>query len=155
MTGKNLISLCEKIVQEKGFLFIEAVVRGSGSIPVIEVYMDSPNPLTIDDCALVSRELQAVLEETKAAGENFRLDVSSPGIDRSLKYIEQYRKHTGSKFEVVCLEGQEKKKFSGRLKEITGSNLIFELKNGQTDTVPFESIESALVKISFNKGDRQ
>lgn len=150
MNDTIIKTLCEQVVTKNGFLYIDTIVRGHKNAVVIEVFMDSPGVLTIDDCALVSRELDTLLNESLSAGENFRLDVSSPGIDRPLKYLVQFPKNTDRRFDIVYREEENEIKFTGKLKAVEGSNLIFTNKNNQEKTIPYDSVVSAQMQVSFS-----
>ena len=59
------------------------------------VFMDSDSPLSFDRCKEVSRIVEAFLDDKKYLGEDYLLEVSSPGIDRPLKFPRQFIKNIG------------------------------------------------------------
>lgn len=150
MNDKNIKALSEQVVTENGFLYIDTIVRGHKSAVVIEIFMDSPGELTIDDCAKISRIIDEQLIASGDAGENFRLDVSSPGIDRPLKYLAQYQKNLNRKFEVVFKENDAEEKFLGILTRIDGNTLYFINKSKQEKIISYDSIVTAQMQVSFS-----
>ncbi|MBU2493866.1 MAG: hypothetical protein KJ571_14655 [Bacteroidetes bacterium] len=143
--------LQEKIaqtVQKYGCLLVDSVFRGSHSIPVLEIYIDNEQGVTIELCSEISREINEIIESAELLPANFRLDVSSPGVDRPLKFLIQYKKHLNRNFEVVYLIGEEKQIFNGKLKSINGEKLIFESPKSEIE-IDFNSIQTAKVLISF------
>jgi len=80
---------------------------------------------------------------------DFRLDVSSPGIDRPLKFLKQYQKHVNRKFDVSYQSGEEIKKLSGKLAAIEGDYLTF-ISNNKEVIINFNNIEKANVIVSFS-----
>lgn len=73
-------SLIEKIVTGMSFECVDIERSGRG---LLRVFIDSPNGITVDDCALVSNQLTRAFA---VEGVDFdRLEISSPGLDRPLK----------------------------------------------------------------------
>ncbi len=72
---------------------VDIVVRGTEQRPIIEIYLDSREGVTLEHCTDISRELQEYADASDAISGNYRLDVSSPGVDRPLRYLWQYPKH--------------------------------------------------------------
>ena len=143
--------LHEKIaetVQKYGCLLVDVVFRGSHNIPVVEIYIDNEQGVNIELCSEISREINNLIDVEELLAANFRLDVSSPGVDRPLKFLEQYKKHLNRNFEIAYLMGDEKKSLKGKLININGEKLVFE--TGKTENViEFNSIQTAKVLISF------
>jgi ribosome maturation factor RimP len=124
---------------------VDLTVRGSVSRPVIEVYVDSKDGVTSDLCAAISRDIAEVIDSQKMFRSEYRLDVSSPGIDRPLLYDWQYVKHLGRVIEVSTVSGDGP--FVGELREAGGQNIVLLLLDGETQMrLGFESIRSSLVR---------
>jgi len=89
----------EKIVKdwtEDKDIFFVALSIGSGNI--IKVLLDKPEGITIDECVVISRMIEARLNRDE---EDYELQVSSPGLGMPFKVIEQYYKNRGNKIEVI------------------------------------------------------
>jgi len=143
-------SICGEIIRSAGYIFIDAKIRGNKTGRVIEVYADAENPLTIEDCAALSRAINEKFETDLDPAFQYRLDVSSPGADKPLVDIRQYKKHTGRTLQIEYLESDgSKAAMTGVLKEITEGTLHFEIKGKEIRQVEFESIQKAIVTISF------
>jgi len=147
---KQIINLCETVVLEKRFMFIDFVFRGHKNLQIIELYIDSENGVSVEDCAEVSREIRSRIETENLLEGNYRLDVSSPGVERPLKFLEQYKKHINRNFDLrfVDQEGNEKS-IKGKLLKIESDNLLFAAKNEEY-LISFNKITKALVNISFS-----
>lgn len=148
MDKHQIRRIFEETSAKLGYLPIDINVRGSEKIPVIEIFIDSKSGITSDDCALFSREIDSILQVQNVIEGDYRLDVSSPGVSRSLKYIEQYPKHINRNFDIWFVDGEEEKKFAGKLFKIEGNCLYFQAGKNEI-MVNFEKIKKALVKISF------
>src|SRR5664279_4244237 len=72
-------------------------VRGERGTRVIEVFVDSETGVTTELCSSISRAITAAADEEHIVQDGYRLEVSSPGIDRPLRFPWQYAKHVGRK----------------------------------------------------------
>jgi len=107
----------------------------------ITVLVNKPSGITVEECVMISRHIEANLDREK---EDYELNVSSPGLDMPFKVREQYEMNIGRKVEVTDNEG---KKITGILKNVSGEGFEIETektKNGKNK----ESQE-----ISFNFED--
>ncbi len=147
MEKSKILEKFEEIVASEGFLLIDLVIRGDDKLRIIEIFIDGENAVTADDCMRVSRLIEKAIDSENLF-KNYRLDVSSPGVDRPLKYLVQYNKHINRKFDVSYKEDDKIKKITGKLIRIDGNQLIFQEKN-QEIKINFEDIVKAKVLISF------
>jgi ribosome maturation factor RimP len=88
----------------------------------IEVFIDAPSNVTVDQCVSLSRHIEAGLNRDV---EDFELTVSSPGIDQPFKVDGQYRKYLGKEVSVLKKDGI---KIIGKLADFTGDALMIETK---------------------------
>jgi len=147
---ENIYGQIGEIVSSNGFFMIDLVLRGEPKNRVIEVYIDSETNVSADDCARISREIDKVLEEKSLLESGYRLEVSSPGVNRPLKYIKQFPKHVERKFDVSYRESGSIKKFTGTLKIVEGNYLVFIKSNREELKIDFSDIIKAKVIISFS-----
>ncbi len=119
----------------------------------IEIFADGKVNITIDQCAIISRQLENYLETNGYVGEKYTLEVSSPGMDQPLKVREQFEKQTGKNVDVVLKKGA---KITGQLtaydsEKIGVLELVKQKDKTETEvlhTLSFEEIKS--VKKHFN-----
>ena len=138
----------KEIIGKHNCLLIDIVLRGDNNNRIIEVFIDNTNGITTDLCAEINRELNQIIESEELITSKYRLDVSSPGVDRPLKYIEQFQKHINRDFEIDYKLKDEKKKLTGKLIKIENGLLNFDVKGIET-ALKYEDILNAKVKISF------
>lgn len=123
----------------------------------LEVFVDSDSAMTFRKCQRISRFLEAWLDEEQPLGEAYTLNVSSPGVDRPLKFTRQYEKNLGRTLEVTTTEGD---KYKGELRTVTEEGIVLTAKVRRKvgkrkvtvveDTpLAFDLIRKAIVKISF------
>jgi ribosome maturation factor RimP len=121
----------------------------------IMVFLDGKSQnITIDQCAKISRMLEAYLEEEQLVGEKYTLEVSSPGMDQPFKVMEQYFKAVNRSVEVLKKDGV---KYEGVLKNVDETNIQLEItkieKGKILDTqqveIPMSEIKTTKKLITF------
>ena len=119
--------------------------------------MDSDSRLPLEKCQRISRHLEAYLDEEQPLGESYVLEVSSPGVDRPLKFARQYVKNVGRTLEVTTVEGD---RVSGLLTRADAAGIVLEAKVRRQEgkrkrtvveqtSLAYGDIKKAIVKITF------
>ncbi|MDA3859778.1 MAG: hypothetical protein PF445_00990 [Melioribacteraceae bacterium] len=133
--------------EQLGYLFIDIEFRGDDRNRIIEIYIDNDEGIEPSDCVDVSRACGKLIEDEDLIESKYRLDISSPGTDRPLKYLQQYEKNIDRVFELE-FEDQVAEKFEGKLVTVKDDILSFEI-NKKIDQVNFKNIKSAKVIVRF------
>ena len=134
-----LTTLIEPEAKALGFDLVRIKMTGGKSDPTLQIMAERPDTrqLTIDDCAELSRRVSDVLDEKDPIEEAYRLEVSSPGIDRPLtraKDWERFAGHVAQLELVVPLEGR--KRFKGVLAGVEGDEVLLNIEeHGETHTI--------------------
>jgi ribosome maturation factor RimP len=145
MSDLVLKNLLDEIAERNGTHVVDLVFRGERNSQVIELFVDSEAAMTTDQCARISRDALTRIEETNAVTGTFRLVVSSPGIQRPLKFPWQYRKHVGRELILHFGIGAMSRTTSGKLVQVEKDTVVLDTK-GESKTVPFSEISEAIVK---------
>ncbi len=142
-----------KIIKSKGFELVDVeFIKESGNW-YLRYYIDKPGGITLDDCQATSIELSRQLDIVDIIPYSYILEVSSPGIFRSLKKGSDFLNSIGSLVEIVTVEKiAGKKVFTGVLKDF--SNNIATVKSGKTYLIPKEKILTAKLKPKWNEGQK-
>lgn len=146
---ENIIRISNEIAEKLGYFVIDILYRGDNRKKIIEIYVDAEKNVTADDLAEISREINSVLDEKDLIKDSYRLEVSTPGVDRPLKFLQQYPKHINRKFEITYKTGDEVKTITGKLLSIEKEELTF-FSEGKNILVEFKNITTAKVLISFS-----
>ena len=108
---------------------------------LLRVFIDSERGITVEDCARVSNHLTRAFAVDGIDYE--RLEVSSPGLDRPLKRIEDYTRFAGSKASVrLKLPRDGRRRFEGLLAGVEDGAVVLEVE-GQRQAFAFGDIERA------------
>jgi ribosome maturation factor RimP len=91
-------------LEARGFELFELRTGGTKNRPVLEVRIDRQDggTVTIDDCAVASRAIEARLDGSDLVSDRYRLDVSSPGIERPLRGSRDWRRFVGKRATVTA-----------------------------------------------------
>ena len=146
--NEKILSIAQEVTAEKNLLLIDIVLRGNERNRVIEIFIDGEHPVSAETCALVSREIDHIINKDNIIESSYRLDVSTPGVDKPLKYLAQFKKHIERKFEVEYKTGDKTGKFQGKLIDIRDDILVFD--SGREVQIKFNSIIKAIVLVSFS-----
>jgi ribosome maturation factor RimP len=147
--------LIEPAVRELGFDLVRVAMVGGTSDPTLQVMAErrDTRQLNLDDCQAISRKLSDLLDELEAAGKDpieggYRLEVSSPGIDRPLTRLQDFADWAGHEARVELDEpflGQ--KQFRGEIYGISprgdASAVGIYRPDGTISFLPFSSIKKA------------
>src|SRR5947207_9802196 len=96
----RLREIASAAAEALGLVILRLTARGVPSRPVIEVILDGPRLVRVDDCEVVSKILNTAIESEKLAGGNYRLDVLSPGLDEPIIHDYQFQRTIGHLIEV-------------------------------------------------------
>jgi ribosome maturation factor RimP len=146
---EKIYNIVTAILEEKNFFLVDFILRGNPKQRIAEIYIDGGKDVTAEDLAEVSRLISSEIEEKQVTDSLYRLDVSSPGIDRPLKFLKQYPKHINRSFELTYNANDESKKFSGKLIRVDGETLVFLSGNNEL-SINFNNIKKAKVIVSFS-----
>ncbi len=133
-------------IERKGAHCIDLVFRGDRAKQVIEVFIDAEMGITTDLCADVSREISTAIDQGNLLPGPYRLDVSSPGIDRPLRFPWQYRKHQGRRVHVRFREADKEQLVDGTLASVQEDAILVQTKNtAEPILVKFDAIVEARI----------
>lgn len=146
----NKISeIAENTASGLGLFLIETNLRGNEKNRIVEIFVDSEKNVSAEDLAELSRIINGIFEEKMLFKGSYRLDVSTPGVDRPLKYLKQFYKHINRNFEINYRSDTETKNIKARLNNIDGDTLTF--SSGKLlYKINFNDILNAKVQLSFS-----
>ncbi|MCU7810549.1 MAG: ribosome maturation factor RimP [Candidatus Thiodiazotropha sp. (ex Notomyrtea botanica)] len=147
---EKLNSLVRQEVELLGYelVGIEMISQGKGGI-LLRIYIDHADGITLDDCVEVSHQVSGVLDVEDPIKENYRLEVSSPGLDRPLFELAHFERYKGSKVRVKTQSKIENRhRFTGVLGGVEENQVLIE-EDGTLYRIPIELIDSARVVPEF------
>lgn len=139
ITVEDLTALIEGHIEGTDAFLVEVVVKPGNAI---RVHLDTPEGISIEECAELSRFLNESLDRDV---EDYSLEVSSPGLGGAFRVKQQYEKNEGREIEVLHRDGTRVK---GTLESVSDSGIVLKVK-GQQKEIGFEQIKTAKAIIEF------
>jgi len=160
-TGQDarVAAIIAPVAEDLGLRLVRVRLYDNNGLTLQIMAERSDGSMTVGECEALSKAISPVLDVEDPVPQAYNLEVSSPGIDRPLKFPRQYKKNVGRKMDVQTIEGE---KYSGQLIQVTETGIILEykvrIKEGKkkrTEVIQtpltFENIKKAIVKFSFSK----
>lgn len=97
----------------------------TGNSSILRIYIDAENGVSLDQCAQASRELGAILDVEDFSANPYRLEVSSPGVERPLFRLEHYAKQVGKRASIRLRvpDPSGRRRFKGVIAAVEGSTI--------------------------------
>ena len=140
--------LIQPIIDANNFELVDVEFVKEGSEWYLRVYIDKDGGITVDDCEVVSRAFNEILDREDYIQEQYIFEVSSPGLLRPLKNEKDYQRSIGKKIDIKLFKAVEKcKEFTGILKEYNDDTITLEFDD-KTQQV-FERTNLAMIRLAF------
>jgi ribosome maturation factor RimP len=157
---EHVRALAARVAGDYGLDIFDIQFRREAGGMVLRVQIDRPGPaataeecVSVDDCARVSRDLSAVLDVDDVVPIAYTLEVSSPGLDRPLRGLDDYRRFAGRRAKLVmraAVDGQTY--FKGRLGGVADNAagaVLIDADDGRRHLVPVDIITRANLEVEF------
>lgn len=142
---QRLLELIEPIVRSEGLILVELQNRPEHSGFVLRLFVDRPGGgVTLDECTLVSRQISDLLDVEDLINGAFRLEVSSPGLERRLKSRREYELFAGrtAKLVIEPEQGDSREIIFGKLMGLQGDDVLVEVDE-RVRAVPLGQVAKA------------
>ncbi|MES2983662.1 MAG: ribosome maturation factor RimP [Pseudomonadota bacterium] len=142
--NEQIYALVEPTLTGMGFVLVQVKVMDGKKSQTLQIMAERPDgSMSLDDCAAISRQISAVMDVEDVISDAYRLEVSSPGIDRPLVKLADYTTYIGHAVKAeTALPVDGRKRFAGAIKAVEGSNVILTV-DGKDYSLPFIDIQSA------------
>ena len=139
-----MAELIEPTLNDMGFELVRVLLHGNQR-PTLQVMAERADraPMTVEHCAEISRAVSAVLDVADPIASAYRLEVTSPGLDRPLTRRADFDRFRGFEARVeteVPIEGR--RRFRGRLLGLVDDQLRLQLEGGE-QAIPYDGIKRA------------
>jgi len=112
----SLVALIEPLLGQLGYELVDLEYFAGSRSAQLRVYIEHEGGVTIDDCERVSREISALLDVRNPITSSYRLEVSSPGLDRVLRKPQDFERFVGSIIRAELRQPRDgRRRFQGKL----------------------------------------
>ncbi len=137
-------ALAAPLAESLGLALVQVLYRREAAGWVLRLLVERPGgAVCVEDCGRVSRELSVLLDVEDVVPSAYRLEVSSPGLDRPLVSLADYARFLGREVTLRTHAPQDgRRNYRGRLVAVEGEQLTLEV-DGQRHTLTFASVARA------------
>jgi ribosome maturation factor RimP len=140
----RLVGLLEPLVEALGYELVLLEFNAHRGSALVRLFIDAPGGITLGDCEKVSREVEGRLDVDDPIPQNYRLEVSSPGLDRPLVKPGHFERFAGSVARVqLNMPRDGRRKFEGVLRGLRSENVVLETADAGTVELALGNIERA------------
>ena len=141
--------ILQPIVDANGFELVDVEYVKEGGTWYLRAYIDKPGGITVDDCELVSRAANEILDEKDFVEDSYVFEVSSPGLGRPLKKEKDFARSIGEEVEVRTFRPiNRQKEFIGILCAYDKEIVTIELEDEEKMQINRSDI--ALIRLAFD-----
>ncbi len=149
-TRIRIREIIEPLINSLGITVDHVEFSKMGGKGLLRVYIDKEGGVTLDNCEQVSREIEAVLDVEDPIPYSYVLEVSSPGLDRPLKQLNDFKKNMGKTARVVTFEPIDRQTFFiGRIVGVTDDEISLLLPKDRKIVVPYKNISKARLEVEL------
>jgi ribosome maturation factor RimP len=154
---EHIRAIAERVAAARGLEIWDIQSRRETGGHVVRVFIDRPGPsatpddsVSVEDCEQVNREIGTILDVEDPLPFSYTLEVSSPGLDRPLRNLAEYKRFAGRLAKIVVSEPvNNQKAFEGRLSGVDGDVVLLESPNGRLHKLPMRLITRGRLEVEF------
>lgn len=140
--------LLEKIILDLGYDLYDVRYEKEGKDYYLRIIIDKPEGIDINDCEIVNNAINDILDKADYIKDQYFLEVSSPGLERTLRKEKHFLSQIGNEISVKLFKPINKQKeLIGTLEEYNNDELTIKVNN---ETIKIELKDIALAKTIFN-----
>ncbi|MGO0122991.1 ribosome maturation factor RimP [Desulfothermobacter acidiphilus] len=141
--AETVARLAQPLVERLGLELVEVEYRKEGGRWILRVFIDKPGGVTLDDCEALSELLGELLDQEDPIPHAYFLEVSSPGVERPLKKVDDFKRFVGHEIRVSTLTPvQGRRRFTGELLSADEEAIRLRTETGEV-TLPHRLIAKA------------
>ncbi len=128
---RRLADIIQPVIEGMGFELVRVRLMGS-KYSTVQIMVERPDGgIEVDECAEISNEISALLDIEDPIGENYTLEVSSPGIDRPLTRLKDFATWEGYEAKIETIELIDgRRRFKGKLAGVTDDEVLVNIEEG-------------------------
>lgn len=130
----------KNVVESMGLSLYDIATVSEFGATIYRVMIDSEDGVSLDKCGEVTRIISPLLDVTAPVSGDYRLEVSSPGIERKLKNLGHFQKSIGEKVKAVLISNEVLK---GELIKVEGNKITIKDEQVGEQTIPYDEITKA------------
>jgi ribosome maturation factor RimP len=148
-TIDKVFAVADPILTNAGMELVDVEYRREARGWVLRLFIDKEGGVTVDDCTRISQEVGRVLDVEDFILTAYVLEVSSPGLNRTLKREKDFMKYRDHLIRVKTLEPIEnRRQFKGKLLSVSENRIQMEV-DGKNYEIPLPNVAKANLEFEF------
>jgi len=145
---ETLKKLLMPVLENADVYLVDMELRGKPNSQVLSIYIDTEDGITLQQIANITREFEGILDLEDPIRGRYRLDISSPGINRPLTEVWQFKKNIGRNLRVTYSTEDKISERVGTLIRVEDQNIWLEEKNNEVK-ISLKEIKKAIIKLNW------
>lgn len=149
---ENIRRIANEAAKSGGVEFVHAEILGTKQNLIVRVYIDKPGGVNLEDCSVVSKRMETVLDADDFIPSAYLLEVSSPGLERELYSIADFERFIGQRIKVKLenpVDGQ--KVFIGNITAVQNGEIVIEEKTRGAVSFPHSGVVKANLRVDLEQ----
>ncbi len=147
-TCEKVAQIVEPAIEAEGYELVDIELKGGPGSRTLRLFIDRPNVgITVDDCSLISRLVNPLLDVEDVVEGRYFLEVSSPGVNRRVRKEKDFERFAGDTVRIETLSPVDgRRKFTGTIEGVEKGEVLVRTgssKSGRTYRIPLEVIGRA------------
>lgn len=146
---ENIRSLILPELEQEDVELVDIELKGKYGSQVLRIFVDTPNGISLDRCADLSRMISDVLDIKDPINSKYTLEVSSPGLNRPLKSLRDFQRKLGNRVRIIYFENERTQTIEGVIENIDQDRGV-KINNGTyTISIALDKIRKAKIILKW------
>lgn len=143
-------ALLAPVAAQEGFELVAVETAGTKKVPVIRIFLDREGGIDIDAIVEANRWISQAIDEADIMLGSYTLEVSSPGVDRPITKLSDFKRFVGESVTVKTMPIEGRRTFTGAIVAVEGEEVVLNIGGG-TVHVPYSAVRKAhlMGKVDF------
>ena len=149
----KILALAEDLLSNLGYELVDLDFSQNDDGSLLRLYIDKEGGINLDDCTHVSRMFGALLDVEDPIAGRYNLEISSPGLNRPLRRVQDFRAQIGETVKVTLVRPLDgRRRFKGVLQAVSEDPLTLTVEvDGEAYIVPLD--ESSRCNLVYKFGN--
>ena len=148
--SQNVNETIEPLLDSLGIELVELQLQQHKDRWLVRIFVDSDIGISLEDCRRLNFEIGQLIDAEDVIPASYVLEVSSPGLDRPLRNMRDFRRQKQRVVKVFLhVPHLDKAQYTGRVAGVTESHHLLQTDSDTPVTIPFQSIDRGVVELEF------
>ena len=148
--SQNVNETIEPLLNAQGIELVELQLKQHKGRWLVRVFLDNDVGVSLEDCRRLNFEIGQLMDAENVIPASYVLEVSSPGLDRPLRNVRDFRRQQQRVVTVYLnVPHLDKAQYTGRVAGVTESHLFLLTDSDTPVTIPIQSIDHGIVELEF------